>query len=179
MILNDNTSDIMNVDLKININIFKNIELALEKIGREMGEDEYGPIFDLKINYNILITNEEIKTLNGRRIWIWIIVPFNKDILDSIEKKLISLDLPLSEFIKIIEANGQKYIKYPESKEICAVHKDLSELLSEEHEIKENYLKCYEWEHIQNSELWRKAEIQIARELIAYKLINKFNICDC
>ena len=46
--------------------------------------------------------------------------------------------------------------------------------MKNEHGITGRYLKCYEWEQIQNSELWRKAEIQITRELIADKLMKKY-----
>lgn len=173
MILNENVSDLMQNYVKINENKFESIELALEKICREKGEDEYEPILNLKVKYDILITNEEIKTLKGRKIWIWIIAPFDKSILNDVEKRLITLNLPLFDFIKIIELNGQKYIKYPESKEICAVHKDLIELMYEEHGISIDFLKCHEWEQIQNNKAWIKAQIQIVREFVADKLLKK------
>lgn len=50
--------------------------------------------------------------------------------------------------------------------------------MKEEFEIKNDFLKCHEWEQIQRSKLWREAEIQIARELIADNLIKNYLILD-
>ena len=174
MILNENFADLMDAEYKIDRKKLKTIESALEKISRDTGEDEYDSIIDLEMKFNIWITKEKIETLNGRQIWIWVIEPFEEQTLTNIKEYLKKLNLPLSEFIETVEFHQEKYIKYPEKAAICAIHKDILEIMKNEHGITGNYLKCYEWEQIQNSELWKKAEIQITRELIADKLMKKF-----
>jgi len=174
MILNENFADLMDAEYKIDRKKLKTIESALEKISRDTGEDEYDSIIDLEMKFNIWITKEKIETLNGRQIWIWVIEPFEEQTLTNIKEYLKKLNLPISEFIETVEFHQQKCIKHPEKVAICAIYKDIFEKMKEEHGITGNYLKCYEWEQIQNSELWRKAEIQITRELIAYKLMKKY-----
>lgn len=173
MILNENFADLVDTEYEIDKEKLKTIELALEKICRDTGEDEYDPITDLEEKYKIRITNKKIETLNGRQIWIWVIKPFEEQTLTNIKEYLRKLNLPLSEFIETVEIHQQKYIKYPEKLAICAIHKNIFEVMKCEHGITGNYLKCYEWEQIQNSELWKKAETQITRELIADKLMKK------
>ncbi|MFX1320384.1 MAG: hypothetical protein ACFFAQ_01955 [Promethearchaeota archaeon] len=173
MILNENFADLVDIEYKIDKEKLKTIELALEKICRDTGEDEYDSIIDLEVKFKIWITDEKIVTLNGRQIWIWVIEPFVEQILTNIKAYLKKLNLPISEFIEIVEFHQQKCIKHPEKVAICAIHKDIFQIMKEEHGITGSYLKCYEWEQIQNSELWRKVEIQITRELIADKLMRK------
>lgn len=152
----------------------KNIEVALEKIARIVGEDYYESVFILEDEINIKIKLEEIKELMGRNIWIWVIIPYHEEILALLKQRLSKLNLPLLDYLKILNFNNKKFVKYPERVEICRVNKEIFEILKEEHSITSNYFKCYEWIQIQNTKTWIKAQIQIARELIADKLLKKY-----
>lgn len=154
----------------------KKIEIALEKIARDTGEDEYEPIFILEKEINIKIKFEEIKNLIRRYIWIWVTMPYNEEIFAYLEKKLNKLLIPLTDYLICFFNNNQKFIKYPEKIEICGVKKDIFEILKERHGINSSYFNCYEWEQIQNTKRWKKAEIQIARELVADRLLSYFNL---
>lgn len=154
----------------------KKINLALEKICRNTGEDEYENIIDLESDANIHITYEKIEELSRRELWIWIIEPMDEDLQKHIEKKMMSYNLSISKYMKILKQDGIKYVKYPKKIEICAIYKDIFEILKEEHGIKSSDLSCYEWEHLQDTKLWKRAEIQIAREIIADKMIKHYFI---
>ena len=157
----------------------KIIKLILMKICRETGEDEYETLIVLENNFNIIITDEEIEELRLRNVWIWIKRPFNELLYKQIEQKVKNMGLPVSKFLKILESNGKRVLKYPERIIRFNIHDDIFETMREEYGIKDSFLNCYEWENLQNTSLWYGAEIQIARELIAdkvkknLKLLNK------
>lgn len=174
MISEKNIMNVMEKFSDISKEKLSRIQLALEKLARETGEDEYESIITLEELLDIKITYEEFKELNGRNIWIWIIEPFIKKILQSLKKEKIENKILKKEYIKIFEGLNGQLIKYPENIQVCLVHKDIFELMEAEHNINNKFFNCYEWEKIQNTELWNKAEIQIARELIADKLIKKY-----
>jgi len=50
---------------------------------------------------------------------------------------------------------------------------ELFEDLKEEHCIISDNFSESQWEQLQNTELWRKAEIQVSREIIANKLLSR------
>lgn len=153
--------------------------MILEKICRNIGEDEYDSIVDLKNEAKIQITNKEAIELRGRQIWIWIIEPLKKsNRLEEARFKFLKIDLPSFLYVKKFEKNGKIYIKYPLGVNIFDVHDDIFEVMREEYGIKDNYLNCNEWEYVQSTNLWKKAEIQVAREIIADSLINKCKILD-
>ena len=151
-----------------------NIELALEKIAMDTGEDEYEHISILEEEFGIKIEFEEIERLKGRYIWIWVIVPYKEEISVLLKRKLIKYNLPLSDYFQILYVNKLKYIKYPEKIEVCRVQKEIDEILKEEHDITDYFLKSNEWEQIQNTKKWEKTQIQITRELIADKFLKKY-----
>jgi len=150
------------------------INIALNKIARETGENEYDPIFILEKQNNIKVEFQEVGELRGRNIWIWVIIPYKEEISVLLEHKLIKYNLPLSDYLQILYVNKLKYIKYPEKIEVCRVQKEIDEILKEEHDITDYFLKSNEWEHIQNTKKWEKTQIQITRELIADKFLKKY-----
>lgn len=157
----------------------KRIEIALNKIARCSGEDEYESILILEEKTKIKIEFEEIKELKGRNIWMWVVIPYNKVNLNFLEEKLSKLDLPFENYLKIIRVNKKLFINYPEKVEICRVSKEIFEILKEEHNITSNLLNCSEWEQIQNTKGWIHAQNQITRELIADKLLKNYTVCFC
>ncbi len=170
--MNDNLTD----DFRVKKKKLKKIEIALEKIGRSLGNEEYDSISIIEDKLDIKLKFGKIEELRGRYIWIWVIIPYEKEILSFLEKKLFKFNLPLNKFLKIINFNKQKFVKYPERIEICRVQKEIEEILKEEHGITNSYINSYKWEQIQNSKTWIKAQIQIAREIIADKLLKKYKL---
>ncbi|MCK4381483.1 MAG: hypothetical protein KAW51_10125 [Candidatus Lokiarchaeota archaeon] len=155
------------------------INIALNKIARETGENEYDPIFILEKQCNIKVEFQEVGELRGRNIWIWVIIPYKEEISVILEQKLIKYNLPLSDYLQILYVNKLKYIKYPEKIEVCRVQKEIDEILKEEHDITDYFLKSNEWEQIQNSDTWIKAQVEIAREFVADKLLNESKALIC
>lgn len=149
-------------------------KLALEKIARDTGEDEDEFLFRLREEFKIVIEFEEIQELKRRNIWIWVTLPYSKHIMTFLENKLSEFNLSLLDYLKAFNSSKQKLIKYPEKVEICRVDKEVYEILREEHDLNSRYLTDYEWEKIHYTETWRKAQIQIAREFIAEKLLEKY-----
>lgn len=160
----------------IRIEKINKIFLVLDKICRNTGEDEDDNIIDLENYADMRITDEEIEEIRGREIWIWIIEPMNEDLLKYIKKKLENYNFSISKYMKKFEQDGIKYIKYPKKIDICAVRKDIFEIMKEEHGIKSSDLKCYEWAYLQETEIWRRTEVQVAREIIADQMIKHYFI---
>lgn len=179
MIHRNSMENIQFNDLGIKKEKLINIELALEKIGRDTGEDEYEHISILEEELGIKIEFEEIERLKGRYIWIWVIIPYKEEISVLLEQKLIKYNLPLSDYLQILYVNKLKYIKYPEKIEVCRVQKEIDEILKEEHDITDYFLKSNEWGQIQNSDTWIKAQVEIAREFVADKLLNESKTLIC
>ena len=153
-----------------------NVIIALNKIARDTGEHEYESLIKLEKEFNIIVKSEDIKELRGRYIWVWIIRPFNENSHGFLARKLKKLNLPLENYLKVTNFNNNKII-YPEIIENCRVHKEICEILKEQHKINSSYLEDFEWERIQNSKTWIKAQIQITREFVADKLLKKNFIC--
>lgn len=102
----------------------------------------------------------------------------NENKLEEERFKFLKIGFPTSIYVKKFEKNGKLYIKYPQSVNIFDVHRDIFEVMREEYGIKDNYLDCDEWEYVQNTNLWKNAEIQVAREIVADLLSNKCEILD-
>lgn len=172
MLQQDSINKVMVFNPIINKNKLDKIEIALEKIARKNGEDEYYAISSLIDKKIIEIENKEIRELRNRYIWLWINSPYNKDVHSNLKKKINKYNLSELEYIRIITKNNKKYIRYAEKIEVCGVYKDIFEILKDEHDIYSDFLKGFEWEQIQGTSKWNDAEIQIARELIAEKKLN-------
>ena len=155
------------------------VNLALNKIARDLGENEYESIYILEKQNNIKVEFQEVGELRGRNIWIWVIIPYSKESLELVRGKVCKFDIPLLEFIKNFYIFNQKFIKYPEKVESCRVNKEIFGLLKEMHGISSSYFKDYEWEQIQNSDTWIKAQVEIAREFVADKLLNESKALLC
>ncbi|MBN1214678.1 MAG: hypothetical protein JXA99_04475 [Candidatus Lokiarchaeota archaeon] len=149
------------------------IKTALESIARKNGEDEYYAIDILNEKRKIEIGLDEVKTLRNRYIWIWITIPYKENTFLKIQELNDIYNLPKKDYIKLLEIDNNKFIKFVEKIEICAVFKDVFEILKEKYDINSTFLNENEWIYIQNTNIWNEAEIQTARELIAEKLLNQ------
>ncbi len=155
------------------------IDIALKKIAKVLGENEYESIYNFEKQNNIKVEFQEVGELRGRNIWIWVIIPYSKESLELVRGKICKFDIPLLEFIKSFYIFNQKFIKYPEKVESCRVNKEIFGLLKEMHGISSSYFKDYEWEQIQNSDTWIKTQAEIAREFVADKLLNESKALLC
>ncbi len=72
--------------------------------------------------------------------------------------------------------NRKEFLKYPIEIELSRVFNDIAEDLKEEHGIRLGDLTEEDWERIQNTEIWKKCEVQITREIIAADLIESLKI---
>ncbi len=144
--------------------------IALNKIARDTGELEYDSICILESELKIKITFKEICELRGRHIWVWVIRPFDENLLINLVRKLTKLNLPLLNYLKIFNNKKVNYVKYPEKVETFRVSKEIFEIMREQHELTDN---SFDWEKILNTKAWLKAQIQITRELIADKILKK------
>ncbi len=153
----------------------ENVESILEIICREHGEEEYETIVELKDSFDIDVTSEEVEELRGRNMWIWVLFPLDKAQFAQIESKIRNYSLSESEFLTIVSFNGVDYIKYPIREHMCAIHKDIFEVMSGQYDVSDNYMSFYEWEYVQKSDLWKSAEVQVARELIADYILKKLS----
>ena len=108
--------------------------------------------------------------MRGRHIWVWVIRPFDENLLINLVRKLTKLNLPLLNYLKIFNNKKVNYVKYPEKVETFRVSKEIFEIMREQHELTDN---SFDWEKILNTKAWLKAQIQITRELIADKILKK------
>ncbi len=175
MISNNNNARKNSLHPDLNREKIENIEFILEIICREHGEEEYETIVELKDSFDIDVTSEEIEELRGRNLWIWVLFPLDKPQFTQIESKLRNYSFSKSEFLSIISFDGIDYIKHPIREHICAIHKDIFEVLSGQYDISDSYMSFYEWEYVQRSDLWKRAEEQVARELIADKILKRIS----
>ncbi len=144
---------------------------GLKGIARTRGEEEDDTISELKEYYDIDITEEEVTSLRGGDLWMYVIKPFKEDEYDK-EKELFKNKIPsvnIGDYIKKIEKNGKFYIKYPEYVDIRRIQNKISEDLKEKYRIDEEH-EDINWDKIFSSKEWKVAEIQVARELIGIRL---------
>jgi len=146
---------------------------ALSKICRDMGEDEDINIVFLQKDCDIIITQTTIQISDPNYLAVLVEEPFSMDLYNMIRTNLGIFFQFYKKHIKIIPNNDISYIQYPELIRLYEIDKDICEILENEHDIPNSYLNEFEWEELQNSELWENARIQIAREIIAYKLKNE------
>ena len=143
--------------------------MGLMKIARETGEDEFVIIHSLKVEYDISITSVEIKKGINNLIGIIIFEPFSKIQYQNLKNEYID-GFKLNQFknfVKIIEINKKTYLSFPIFVPISTIQDVIFEDLREDHSIILNSLSESEWIQIKNTEIWKKAEIQVAREIIA------------
>lgn len=146
--------------------------MGLMKIARETGEDEFDTIHSLKEEYKISITSDEIIKRINNQVGIIIFEPFSKIHYQKLKNEYID-DFNLNQFkkyVKIIEINEKKYISYPIFIHISTIQDVILEDLREDHAIILNTISESEWIQIKNTELWKKTEIQVAREITAENL---------
>jgi len=151
----------------------ENILIALEKIARETGEEEYNHIIFLASKKGIIITEELTSSLSYRNIMVWVLIPFIEEKFTAFKLNFNSI-FPsnfVDKILQKIEKNNVIYIKYPESIQTFKIDEDIFEVLTEEHGIECNELNEAEWEKIKDTNIWKSSVVQIARELVAFKLI--------
>ncbi len=157
---------------------YNHLILSLEKIAKSTGEDEDDNIHLLEQEFQVFIDKNEILDLRGSAIWIYITKPCNSIIYQSVRDKFMSL-LPLAlipedllrKYVKKVNMNGKSYVKYPERVEIWQIYESINQDLGEDHEFPIEKLSESEWAKIYCSPEWKKAEVQVAREIIAANLI--------
>ncbi len=158
-------------------NIFKEALLLLEKIARETGEEEEEVIFELKEEHGVTIGEKEIRGLTSGKIFIMIIRPFN---VKSYRIKKKNLESELSEvltekFTDTIKINGRLYFKCPEIVEQWCAYEEIFERMKAT--LGEDYYKLTgeQWAELEQKKEWRQALVQIAREIIAQKIVIEKN----
>jgi len=150
------------------------INIALNKISRDTGEDEFEAIISLEEISDIRIISKETSHRITNQIGIMILEPFDDKKYDNIKNSYMSnfsFNL-FKKYVKILILNEKVYIEYPIFIDISIVHDELFEDLKEEHCIISDNFSESQWEQLQNTELWRKAEIQVSREIIGNKLLS-------
>ncbi len=148
------------------------ILLSLEKIARSLGGDEDQNIFLVEDNQKIIITEEKAPTNSSNRIAIWVLESYeNEKYISLKEGKIYNNNL-----IQKTMINRKEFLKYPIEIELSRVFNDIAEDLKEEHGIRLGDLTEEEWERIQDTEIWKKCEVQVAREIIAKGLIENLEI---
>lgn len=148
------------------------IYMGLMKIARETGEDEFDIIHTLKVQYNISITSVEIEKRINNLVGIIILEPFFKIQYQNLKDVFIDgFNLNhYKKFVNIIEKNKKTYLSFPIFLPISTIQDVIFEDLREEHDIILNLISETDWIQIKNKDIWKKAEIQVAREIIAEKL---------
>lgn len=157
------------------------IKLALEKIAKNTGEDEDAFICDLEDQFDIKITGEEVssfrESLRAEHIWIWVLKPFNQEDYEVEKKNLYFINgqhpAPNNQFVKKERLVGKDYIKYPKYTLLSRVQDYIFERLLEEFGIKYEHFTESEWEDILASKEFKRAELQAAREIIAFEYHHK------
>lgn len=149
--------------------------IALNKISRDTGEDEFEAIVSLEEISDIRITSIETSHRITNQIGIMILEPFDDMKYENIKNSYMSNSIfnLFKKYVKILILNEKVYIEYPIFIDISIVHDELFEDLKEEHCIISDNFSESQWEQLQNTELWRKAEIQVSREIIANKLLSR------
>ncbi len=149
---------------------------ALSKICRDMGEDEDINIVFLQKDCDIIITHTTIQISDPNYLAVLVEEPFSMDLLNKIRTDFRGFLHYYQKHIKIIPNDDICYIKYPKIIRLYEIDEDIFEMLENEHDIPDSYLDDYQWEELLNSELWKKAQTQIAREIIAYKFKNEISV---
>lgn len=151
------------------------INIALNKISRDTGEDEFETIVSLEEINDIRITSKETSHRITNQIGIMILEPFDDMKYENIKNSYMSNSIfnLFKKYVKILILNEKVYIEYPIFIDISIVHDELFEDLKEEHCIISDNFSESQWEQLQNTELWRKAEIQVSREIIGNKLLSR------
>jgi len=151
--------------------IHQRLLIALSKIARETGEDEDNKIIDLR-DIEIVISDKNIEFI-GKYIRIYISEPYTEF---RYNQNVNSFQIIDRDLIKIFNLNGKEFIKYPHNIERWKVDQEIFEDLKEEHDIKDCHFNENEWIKIQSSKEWKECQIQVARELIARKIIKYLEI---
>lgn len=160
---------------------FKDVILILEKIARNIGEDEDDTIYQLNSEFDIRITEEQVlslkTTLKSEWIWIWVLKPFKQKDYE-VEKRNLYFINPLcpdsvDKYVKKQKVDGKYFIKYIKGVILSNVHDYIFECLFEEYGINYEDLTKRKWEGVITSKQFKAAEIQAARELIAFEIYHK------
>ncbi len=154
------------------------IYMGLMKIARETGEDEFDIIHALKVQYNINITSAEIEKRINNLVGIIIFEPFSKIQYQNLKDEFIDgFNLNhYKKFVNIIKKNKKTYLSFPIFVPLSTIQDVIFEDLREEHNIILNSISESDWLQIKNKDIWKKAEMQVAREIIAEKLNNNSEI---
>lgn len=164
---------------------YEEVLLVLEKIARDTGEDEAGCIYHLENEFNLKIMEERVEPplplrplLKLELIWVWVLKPYNPKEYETRREYLYSHILHRSysvdKYVMRQKIDGKYYIKYPESAILSVVQEYIFEQLLEDYGIELSNFTKSEWEDIITSKQFKKAEIQVARELIANNLLSKY-----
>jgi spore coat protein CotF len=165
--------------IEINENFLKKpmtekIAIALEKITRETGEDEDLILSELE-NEGISILKKNVIP-SGRYTNIYIIESYK----NSLEEKVRELSHQIIEYMKEhsrlgsfnqIKAEKRESVLYEFSIDSERIDEEIFEDLKNEHNIKVSELTPKEWFDIQTSDLWKRSQIQVAREITAREII--------
>jgi len=153
------------------------LEIELNKISRNTGEDEFDLIHSLKEKRDICITFEEIFPRVNNKVGIFILEPFSDKKYKEIKEFYKSNYIPnlFKKYVKTITKNDRIYLRHPILVNISRINDEIIEDLKEEHGIVNSKFSEIQWEQIQNTESWRITEIQVAREIIATNLLSEFN----
>lgn len=146
------------------------LSTALLKIQRDTGEDENDYVFFLKKDCGIILHKSYFEFPRPSCIAIWVDEPFSNDLYLKIINELKSYYYDADKNCIILDKGDLKFIHYPVPLTMYEIDKDIFEQLENEHGISNEDFKCYEWEYLQNSDIWKRTQIQVAREIIAEKI---------
>lgn len=148
--------------------------IALNRIADNRGE-EFEDVYILQKKFNIMITDEEGPAFRANQKAIWIKEPYDSEkyeILLKIFSFWSEAYIP-KQYILKIEENKKKILKYPLSIEIAVVSDNIWDELINFYDINPKNYNENEHEFIINTREWQRCELEVARDLIGTKLLNK------
>ncbi|MBD3211258.1 MAG: hypothetical protein GF311_01525 [Candidatus Lokiarchaeota archaeon] len=153
------------------------LNIALMRIARELGEDEDSKIYNLQLK-GIFLPVVKVQ-LKGSRIFVDIRETFQEkryyELLKIFRNEINYYEKCLGRnFFELINQNGEKFIKYSILIQSQVVDQNINIDLFESYNFKENDMNEDEWFNLQNSDEWKKAQIQVAREIISTMLLKRF-----
>ena len=140
---------------------------CLDQITELAGEEE---LSDCK-EYDIEVTSEIGPAWRANQIGLYVERPYDQKIFEDAMDQLQLLEIPRHDTNRWIEIVDAKTIRYIQIEELSSIADVIFGRLENECRIKDSDLSEGEWGKLQDSSDWRKAEVEVARELIASDLL--------
>jgi len=152
---------------------YGNVLFALDEIALKGGQDEDDAIVTIKDEKDITFQEGRLSR-GGVTVEPIVIEPFSQARYD--EKKATMVQ-PEHNLWKDVDAKGNDVMKYYDYHSISEVASTIFSELCDAHDVCDDYgLSEKAWECIQDSEEWKDAEDQVARQQSAYKIAKELDI---